>query len=109
MAQLEFRGSTIFFDATCLDKVGAPVTPTTATLYVSYTALSGVRTKATITMTITGNALSASWDSSAALGSSSTGADTGRVRWSIHAEAVGKITEDGEFTIWANEANTVPA
>jgi hypothetical protein len=105
--QLFFRGSTIFFDSTCLDNAGNAVTPTTATLYVWYTNLSGVRTKATIAMNIAGNALSAAWDSSVALGSSGSGAETGRVRWSIHAEGASKITTDGEFVIWANDANTV--
>jgi hypothetical protein len=92
------RGSTLSFSATCLDPTGAPVTPNSANLYISYIRLTdGVRTKATVTMTVAGNVVSAVWDSSVA--------KDGSVHYSIRALGTNNIVQDGEITLTANEAN----
>lgn len=98
MASILIRGSTIFFSATCLDQNSAPVTPSAANLYLTYTALStGMRAKVTIAMAVAGNVVSATWDSSAAV--------DGLVHWSIKATGSNNIVQDGQISLTANEAN----
>jgi hypothetical protein len=109
MTQPYFRGSILFFNAVCSDKNGNSVTPNSATLYVSYTNLAGVRTKDTVAMTVAGSAVSGQWDSSVAQGAvnAALGVNAGFVEWSIHTTGTDKITKDGNFTLYANSANTV--
>lgn len=92
------RGSTIFFDAACLDADATPITPTDATLYLVYLAADDAeRTTESVPMTVAGNIVSAEWDSAIA--------KEGTVRYSIKATGLNKIVQDGEFTLTANEAN----
>jgi hypothetical protein len=98
MASVLTRGSTIFFAATCLDANGAPITPSGANLYLTYVALlTGARTKVTVAMGVSGNVVSASWDSTVAV--------DGNVHWSIKATGANNIVQDGVLALSANEAN----
>ena len=92
------RGSTAFFSATCLDKDGAPVTPSAANLYLEYIDVAmGARTRSTTAMAIAANVVSAEWDTSVAT--------EGVVQWSIKATGSTKIVQDGSLTLTANETN----
>lgn len=108
MSQRFIRGSLLHFSATCADATGAAITPDSATLYVEYTNLLGVRVKATVVMTVAGSTVTATWDSSVSQGASGTaGMAAGFIEWSIHTTGSDKITDEGSFTLWANTANTV--
>jgi hypothetical protein len=91
------RGSMLFFDATFVDKNGDPATPSSATLYLAYTDLTGTRVKTTVTMTLAGNVASCQWDSAIA-------ADC-TVQWSIKGVGSNAIVQDGSLILTANETN----
>lgn len=93
------RGTTLFFSAAFVNKDGDPATPASANLYLVFTNLAGVRTTATVAMTISGNVASAQWDSAVA-------AD-GIVQWSVRGAGSSAIVKDGNLTLTANEANPI--
>jgi hypothetical protein len=101
VAQMAVRGTKVTFTGTCLDKDGNPVTPDTATLYLVYVA-PGDETKHSIdiVMTITGNVVTATWDTSVS--------DVKPVRWSVRTTGADAVAQDGTLTITGNEANPDP-
>lgn len=91
------RGSTVDFSAPCLDANGNPATPSSANLHLVFVSPAGVRTKTTIAMAITGNVVSATWDSSVAA--------AGVAYWNIEAVGSTTIEQDGAIVLTANPAN----
>lgn len=91
------RGSKLFFSAAFVDAAGAPATPISATLYITFANLNLVRESVSVSMSVVGNVASASWDSSVA-------ADC-TVQWSVKGTGANAIVTDGSLRLTANEAN----
>jgi hypothetical protein len=90
------RGVVITWNESFLDANHVPVTPATATLYVSYRTAHGVSTDTVAMSQNEDGTYSASWDSSQAL--------PGHVNWSIKSAGPASAT-DGCFLLTANAAN----
>lgn len=91
------RGDTIFFSGVCRDQNEALITPSSATLNLSFKGACGNPKKASIVMAINGATVSASWESIVA--------GVCMVNFSITAVGTNKITSDGSFSLTANAAN----
>ena len=94
------RGNDITFELTFYDADQQVVSPTSATLWVSY-QVDGVENEDELALVSDGQGVfSATWDSSVA--------DAGTVDWHARSSEP-KIAYDGSFILVANDANPAPA
>lgn len=93
------RGNSITFTSSFLDANNNIMVPQAPTLTV-YFKSNSVYVNTSISMTSSGNAWSASWDTS--------NADVGIVQWHISGGPTTPAALDGEFRILSNKANGGP-
>lgn len=99
--KMAVRGSIVNFTSTCFDSSGNPVTPDAAVLYLVYVDPdTETKVPVQITMSISGNSVTANWDSSVS--------DVKPVIWSIRTTGSDAVAQDGVLQITGNEANPAP-